>query len=186
MSCYKNLINLIISPNKKWGSIISDKSTPEEVTVSLLYPLAGILAIIIFIIEIEFTQQRSESGLEKAIQYAAIAFVQFFASYYIIATIVSKIFHKRHNIVKSKIYIIYILSLTIIFYAIDAILPQYTQYIAPLSLYIIYIAWCGYKHINYDNEKTNSIFVATISAMVLLFPVIISLILKCCLKFITI
>ena len=52
------------------------------------------------------------------------------------------------------------------------------NYIAPLSLYIIYLGWTGYKYINSESSKTDSIFVIAMSIMTIMVPIIISLILR--------
>ena len=71
MNPIKRLFTLIVSPNKSWGTITEDKNyTQESLSSSLLYPILGLFAIIVFFKEIEFTSERYNSGIEKAIQYA--------------------------------------------------------------------------------------------------------------------
>lgn len=177
MSPFKNLFQLIISPKSGWRTISASNASSESVATSMMYPIIGIYAIIVFLIEIKFTELRSESGLDKAVQYAAVAFIQFFAAYYAISYISSKIF-KHINSKSCNIYLMYLLAASTLFYAIMTIFSQYTMYIAPLSLYILYLTWTGYSFLSEKETKPNSMFVITISSLVLLLPPVISLILK--------
>lgn len=177
MNPIKNLLTIIISPKKGWDKISREDISAEKLSSSLLYPILGVFAAIVFLLEIKFTGQRSESGIEKAIQYASIAFIQFFSTYFLISFIVKKLF-KKYDIQKCNIYLLYIISTTTIFYTIMTFFSSYINYIAPLSLFIIYYAWTGYKYIDIGADKTDAVFVVTTSTMVLMFPIIISLILR--------
>lgn len=177
MTPIKNFFKLIISPQKGWERISQEKITIEQLSSTLLYPILGLFAIIVFLLEIEFTSLRSESGIEKAIQYAVIGFIQFFGAYYLISYISRKLY-KQYDTYKCNTYIIYLTSITVLFYILMIIFSSYINYIAPLSLYIIYIGWTGYKYINSESSKTDSIFVITMSIMTIMVPIIISLILR--------
>ena len=177
MTPIKNILTLIVSPKKGWERISQEGISIEQLSSTLLYPILGLFAIIIFLLEIEFSSLRSESGIERAIQYAVIGFIQFFGAYYLISFIAKKVF-KNYNTNKCNTYTMYITSITVLFYILMTIFSSYTNYIAPLSLYIIYIGWIGYKYINSESNKTNSIFVITISVTTIMVPIIISLILR--------
>ena len=184
MNLTKRLFKLIIAPQSEWEAISREgEITTEKLTSSLLYPILGIFAIIVFFNEIEFTSIRSDSGIEKAIQYAAIAFIQFFSTYFIASYISKKIF-KKLNSLRCNIYLIYLTSLTVLFYIIMTLLSKYVSYIAPLSLFIVYEAWIGYKYINSEADKTNSNFVVAMSTITLMLPLVISFILRTLLKLI--
>ena len=178
MNPIKKLFKLIMSPQKGWETVSEEEEvTAEKLSSSLLYPILGLFAIIVFFMEIEFTSQRSNSGIERAIQYAAIAFIQFFSSYYLISYIIKKMF-KQYESLKCSIYLIYITSIATLFYIIMTLFSGYVNYIAPLSLFVIYQAWIGYKYINYQAERTDTKFVITISTMTLMLPLVISFILR--------
>ena len=177
MNPIKKLLKLIVSPQKEWETASEEEVTAEKLTSSLLYPILGLFAIIVFFMEIKFTSQRSDSGIEKAIQYAAIAFIQFFSSYYLISYIAKKIF-KQYDTLKCNIYLIYITSIATLFYIIMTLLSGYINYIAPLSLLVIYQACIGYRYINKEADKTNTKFVISMSTMTLMFPLVISFILR--------
>lgn len=178
MNSVKRLFKLIVSPQSEWEAISGEEgTTSEKLSSSLLYPILGIFAIIVFFKEIEFTSLRSDSGIEKAIQYAAIAFIQFFSTYFVASYISKKIF-KQLNTLRCNIYLIYLTSITVLFYIIMTLFSKYVSYIAPLSLYIIYEAWIGYKYIDQGADKTNSNFVVAMSTITLMLPLVISFILR--------
>ncbi len=177
MTPIKNFLKLIISPQKGWERISQEKITIEQLSSTLLYPILGLFAIIVFLLEIEFTSLRSESGIERAIQYAVIGFIQFFGAYYLISYISRKLY-KQYDTNKCNAYVIYLTSITVLFYILMATFSHLINYIAPLSLYIMYVGWTGYKYINSESSKTDSIFVLTISIMTIMVPIIISLILR--------
>lgn len=178
MNPIKRLFTLIVSPKRCWETISEEKSnTQESLSSSILYPILGLFAIIVFFKEIEFTSERYNSGIEKAIQYAVIAFIQIFSTYYITSYTLKKIF-KQYSSKKINIYLIYLISITALFYIIMTILSDYVNYIAPLSLYIIYEAWIGYKYINSDTVNTDTKFVISVSTMILMLPLVISFVLR--------
>ena len=178
MNPIKSLFTLIVSPKRSWETISEEKSnTQESLSSSLLYPILGLFAIIVFFKEIEFTSERHNSGIEEAIQYAVIAFIQIFSTYYITSYILKRIF-KQYSSEKINIYLIYLISITALFYIIMTILSDYVNYIAPLSLYIIYEAWIGYKYINSDTVNTDTKFVISVSTMILMLPLVISFVLR--------
>lgn len=177
MSPIKKLFKLLITPQKGWNAISQEEETVDKLSVSLMYPILGIFALIVFLLEIEFTEQRTDSNIEKAIQYAAVAFIQLFSSYYLISYITKSIF-KKYDTNRCNIYIIYLISITALFYIVMTIFSEYVRYITPLSLYVIYIAWSGYKYINHGADKTDATFVISISTMVLMVPLLISLLLR--------
>ena len=178
MNPIKRLFILIVSPKRSWETISEEKSnTQESLSSSLLYPILGLFAIIVFFMEIEFTSERYNSGIEKAIQYAVIAFIQIFSTYYITSYISKKIF-KQYSSERINVYLIYLTSIVALFYIIMTIMSNYVNYVAPLSLYIIYEAWIGYKYINSDAINTDSKFVISVSTMILMLPLVISFILR--------
>lgn len=177
MSPVKNLFKLLITPQKGWHAISQENETADKLSVSLMYPILGLFALIVFLLELKFTEQRADSNIEKAIQYAAVAFIQLFSSYYLISYITKSIF-KKYDTNRCNTYIIYLISITTLFYIVMTILSEYVKYITPLSLYIIYIAWSGYKYINPEADKTDTTFVLPISTMVLMTPLLISLLLR--------
>lgn len=178
MNPIKRLFTLIVSPNKSWGTITEDKNyTQESLSSSLLYPILGLFAIIVFFKEIEFTSERYNSGIEKAIQYAVIAFIQIFSTYYI-STYLLKRFFKQYDKEKINVYLIYLTSIVALFYIMMTMLSNYVIYIAPLSLYIIYEAWIGYRYINSGAVNTDSKFVISVSTMILMLPLVISFVLR--------
>ncbi|MEG1998400.1 MAG: hypothetical protein RR015_00090, partial [Bacteroidales bacterium] len=151
----------------------------EAILTRTLFPLAGIAALVTIILNLHFTAMRSDSGLENAIRMAAVTFIQFFASYYITAYIAVKIFGKHVKNSLCEIYVSYLTSVTIIFYIAESVFPDYTTYIAALSLYVVYIAWIGGRYyLNIDDNSVNNRFVASISIMVLILPAIIAIILR--------
>ena len=174
----KKLLKLIVSPQSGWNAISEEEGvTAEKLSSSILYPVLGLFAIIVFFMEIEFTLQRSDSGIEKAIQYAVVAFVQFFLTYYIVSYVAKKIF-KQYNTKKCNIYFVYLVTLTTLFYLIMTLFAEYVGYVAPLSLFVMYQAWIGYKYINPGAEKIDTKFVLPMSVMILMLPLVISLILR--------
>lgn len=177
MSPIKKLFKLLITPQKGWNTILQEEETADKLTVSLMYPILGIFALIVFLFEIKFTEQRADSNIEKAIQYAAVAFIQLFSAYYLISYITKNIF-KKYDTNRCNIYIIYLISITALFYIVMTIFSEHIKYITPLSLYVIYIAWAGYKYINRETYKTDTTFVLSISTMVLMLPLLISLLLR--------
>ena len=177
MGPIKKLFKLLLTPEKGWKVISKEEETTEKLSTSLLYPTIGIFALIVFLLEIKFTEQRIDSDIEKAIQYAAISFIQLFSAYYLISYITKNTF-KKYNINRCNIYLIYLITVTALFYIVMTIFSEHVGYIAPLSLYIIYLAWTGYKYINPEADKTDTMFVITISTMVLIVPLTISLILR--------
>ena len=178
MNPIKKLLKLIVAPHKGWEAISEEGgASVENLSSSILYPILGLFAIIVFFMEIEFTSQRSDSGIEKAIQYAVIAFVQFFSTFYIVAYIAKKIF-KQYNTIRCNIYLVYLVTLTTLFYLIMTLFAEYVGYVSPLSLFVMYQAWIGYKYINPGAEKIDTKFVLLMSVMTLMFPLVISLLLR--------
>lgn len=172
------LFTLIVFPKKCWKIISEEKTnTQESLSSSLLYPILGLFAIIVFFKEIEFTSERYNSGIEKAIQYAVIAFIQIFSTYYITSYISKKIF-KQYSSEKINVYLIYLTSIVALFYIMMTMLSNYVIYIAPLSLYIIYEAWIGYRYINSGAVNTDSKFFISVSTIILMLPLVISFVLR--------
>lgn len=179
-----SVFKFIIFPKRAWSEAEKAYASCTDIkdynsALNMLSLFSGIASLAAFIVNLHFTKERGDSGMETALRIAVITFVQFFATYFIVGFTTLKLMGKDAGKAKCDLYAGIICSATILFYIIGMFVPSgFLPYIAILSLYIVYIAWAGARQFLNVTENAQGRFIPFISIMTLLLPAIIAILLK--------
>lgn len=178
---FKCVIALISQPVKAWEVLSKEQSDNQENNEKFLsnyiYPLIGLVAIAAFI-GVLFT--RKEFDVELALKSSVKSFVSalagFFLGAYILNELWFSIFKREKDMKLIQCFVGYSSALMFVLAIILALLPEFF-FLKIFVLYTVYIVWEGaapYMKVQ-DSERMK--FVGISSAVILLTPSVIEIIL---------
>lgn len=186
-----SIFKFIIMPKRSWTDAEKAYSGSEtgikddNTALNMLSLFSGLASLAAFIVNLHFTKERGDSGMDTALRIAAITFVQFFATYFATAYATYKLIGKNAGKARCNLYSAILCSAVVLLYVAGMFVPAGAlPYVAVLSLYIFYIAWTGAKLFLCITENEQGRFIPFISFITLLLPATISILLKLLMKLI--
>ncbi len=175
---FKCVIALISQPIKAWKELSEEQHEDnEKFFTNYFYPLIALVAIAAFL-GIMFTRKEFdvELALKSSVKSLVSALGGFFLGAYILNEFWNSVFKREKDVRLCQRFVGYASSLQFVLAVVLALLPEFF-FLKIFVLYTVYIIWEGaapYMQVA-DNERMK--FVAISSALVLLTPYIIEIIL---------
>lgn len=175
---FRCVIALISQPVKAWDVLNEkNKEENEKFLVNYIYPLVGLVTLAAFL-GILFT--RKEFDLELALKSSVKSFISslggFFLGAYLLNELWFSIFKREKDIKLCQRFVGYSSALLFILSMVLSLLPEFF-FLEIFVLYTVYIVWEGaapYMQIG-DHERMK--FVGISSAVIMLTPYIIRIVL---------
>lgn len=175
---FKCVIALISQPGKAWEALSEEEADNNEKFLSnYIYPLIGFVSIAAFI-GILFTQKEFnvELALKSSVKSLLSSLGGFFLGSYFFNELWFSVFKRDKDIKLCQRFVGYSLALTFALSIVLSLLPEFF-FLKIFALYTVYIIWEGaapYMQVR-DDERMK--FVGVSSAVVLITPWIIEIIL---------
>lgn len=174
---FKCVILLISQPGKAWESLSKKEEDNEDFLSRFLYPLVGLLIVAAFLgILLTRKDFDVELALKASIRTLIIAFGGFFLSVYILNELWEGVFKREKDFKLWQRFVGYSSSLMFTLNAVLMLIPEFF-FLQIFILYTFYIIWEGapsYMMIE-DGERLR--FVSITTAVVLVVPYIIQIVL---------
>lgn len=175
---FKCVIALISQPAKAWEDLSEEQAEENEKFFSnYIYPLIALVAIAAFV-GILFTRKEFdvEMALKSSVNSLVSALGGFFLGAYVLNELWVGVFKREKDIKLCQRFVGYSSALLFVLAIVLALLPEFF-FLKIFMLYTVYIIWEGaapYMQVQ-DDERMK--FVGISSAVVLLTPAIIEIIL---------
>lgn len=175
---FKCVITLISQPAKAWETLREEgEEDNEKFLANYIYPLIAFVSIAAFI-GILFTRKEFdvELALKSSVKSLISALGGFFLGAYLLNELWFSVFKREKDIKLCQRFVGYSSSLLFVLAIILALLPEFF-FLKIFVLYTVYIVWEGaapYMRVS-DDERMK--FVGVSSAVVLLTPSVIEIIL---------
>ncbi len=180
---YKDLISWVIAiisqPGKAWKELSQKEEKGDEYLTRFVYPLIGLVTIAAFI-GILFTQKEFniELALKSAIKTLVSLFGGFFLASYLLNEWWGSLFKQEKDIKLCQRFVGYSSSMMYALNILLMILPVSDFFFLRIFvLYTVYIVWEGAVPYMNVNEKDRLKFTMLASALIVLLPEIIGLLL---------
>lgn len=175
---FKWVVVIISQPAKAWRLLANREEKQEEFLARFVYPLIGLVTLAAFV-GILFT--RKEFDLELALKSSIRTFVSAFGGFYLGAYLMNEIWNglmRRERDLKLWLrFVGYSSSLTFTLQIVLVLLPEFF-FLRIFILYTFYIIWEGAEPYMRVGEKNRMKFAMLTSAVVLLTPIVIELLLS--------
>ena len=174
----KWVIDLIFQPAKAWKALARKEETQEEFLSRFVYPLIGLVTVCAFV---GVLLTRKEFDLELALKSSIRTFVSSFGGFYLGAYLMNEIwqgFFKRAKDMRLWMrFIGYGSSLLFALNVILTLLPEFF-FLRIFILYTFYMIWEGAEPYMHVEEEIRLKFVAITTAVLLLTPSLIEIVLS--------
>lgn len=173
----KNLVQLILSPQKGWEDISASLQKPDTLLKNGYYPLLGIAALSEFVRLAYGVQYGLSTILELAIALFGTYFISYFIARLILDYYLRPMIDGELNRIRSGLFTIYGLSLMAIIEIIDNLIPTDLTIIKFLPVFVALILYRGNKFmaIKQDSEIR---FLFLLTVALIFIPICIFCILK--------
>lgn len=175
---YKNLIGrlkgMVVSPQKEWDDIFSERKTINEVLAQFSFPLLGLYTLSTFIGYLLSHQGLDfGSAVKEAVFTFSSGFFALYVSYFLLVKIISLL---GREIEKEKAFqlIAYASGITYLTGSIIALVPETIVVASIINLYIIYLVWLASNVLSSLLQDTRIWFTIIASILILATPVLIS------------
>lgn len=174
---FKWVIVIISQPAKAWGMLTKKDEKNDEFLSRFVYPLIGLVTAAAFL-GVLFT--RKEFDIELALKSSIKTLVSSFGGFYLGAYLLNELwqgFFKREKDMKlCQRFVGYSSSLMFALNIVLTLLPEFF-FLRIFILYTFYIVWEGAGPYMQIEEKERLKFVGITTAIILLTPAVIELIL---------
>ncbi|WP_439183710.1 YIP1 family protein [Carboxylicivirga taeanensis] len=175
---YKNLIGrlkgLVISPQKEWSLIFSERKTINEVLAQFSFPLLGVYTITIFIGYL-LSHQVLDFGtaLKQAVFTFSSNFFGLYAGYFILIKLAGLM---KSDVEKEKLFhlLAYAAGITYITGSVIALIPETIVIASLVNLYVIYLVWQAVTVMKPETDDSRIGMSIIISLLILVIPALIS------------
>lgn len=175
---FKWVIVIISQPAKAWGMLTKKEEKHEEFLSRFVYPLIGFVTVAAFL-GVLFT--RKEFDLELALKSSIRTLVSSFGGFYLAAYLMNELWHsvfKRDKDMKLwQRFIGYSSSMMFALNIVLMLLPEFF-FLRIFILYTFYIVWEGAGPYMNVGEKIRLKFVGFTTAIILITPVFIEIVLS--------
>jgi len=178
---YKELfswvIAIITNPGKAWKELSNKEEKEDEFLSHFIFPLLGLVALAAFL-GILFTEKdfNFQQALKIMIKYVISYFCGFYLSSYWLNEIMGNMFGKEKDLKLCQRFVGYS---SVMMYALTIVLSLLPVadffFLRIFLLYTIYIVWEGAMPYLQIEEKDNLKFVIIASALIILLPQIIEI-----------
>lgn len=173
----KQIIAIISQPAKAWNVLANKKESDDDFLTRFVYPLIGLLTLVAFV-GILFTRKEFdlELALKSSIKTLVSAFGGFYLAVYIMNELWQSVFKRTKDMKLWQRFVGYSSSLMFALKFVLMLLPEFF-YLGIFFLYTFYIIWEGaivYMKVEEDERLK---FVGFTTAVVLLAPILIEVVL---------
>lgn len=175
---FKTTISLIINPSEAWSGLKEQQTDDNESFLSgFVYPFIGMIALAAFL-GVLFT--RKEFDFQIALKAAILSFLSVFGGFFLASYFVNELwhsmFHRERNLKLCQRFVGYSSSLMFALSIILSLLPEFF-FLRILVLYTVYIVWEGAIPYMEIGEPEQLQFVSISTAVILLTPFFLEIIL---------
>ncbi|MDH6533713.1 DUF1282 domain-containing protein [Parabacteroides sp. 52] len=174
---FKWVILIISQPAKAWDLLAQKEEKGDEFLSRFVYPLIGLLTVAAFL-GILFTRKEFdvELALKASIRSLLAAFGGFYLGAYLLNEIWQGVFKREKDFRLCQRFVGYSSSLMFALNAVLMLIPEFF-FLRIFILYTFYIIWEGAPLYMYVEEKERLKFVGIASAVILIIPYLIEVIL---------
>jgi len=174
---FKWVILLISQPAKAWEMLTEKEEKGDEFLSRFVYPLIGIVTLAAFL-GVLFTRKEFdvELALKSSIRSLLSAFGGFYLSAYLLNEMWQGIFKREKDIRLWQRFVGYSSSLMFTLNIVLMLLPEFF-FLRIFILYTFYIVWEGAVPYMKIEEKDRLRFVGISTAVILIIPVVIEVLL---------
>lgn len=173
----RRVIAVISQPARAWHMLAKKEEQDEEFSSRFIYPLIGLVAVAAFL-GVLFT--RKEFDVQLALKSSIKTLVSAFGGFYLAAYVMNELWQSWFKQVKDmklwQRFVGYSSSLMFALNIVLTLLPEFF-FLRIFILYTIYIVWEGAGPYMGVEEKIRLKFVGITTAVILLTPVLIEIIL---------
>lgn len=180
---YKEIIKLVIliisQPAKAWEMLsLKEEDKEEDFLSRFIYPLIGIVTFAAFL-GVLFTRKEFdvELALKSSIKTLVSAFGGFYLAAYVLNELWMSMFKRIKDIKRWQRFVGYSSSLVYALTVVLMLLPEFF-FLRIFILYTVYIVWEGAGPYMEVDEPVKLKFVGIVSAVILLAPMIIEVVLS--------
>ncbi len=175
---FKCIVALISQPGKAWEALSEEEyENNEHFLANYIYPLLGLVAIAAFL-GVLFT--RKEFHVELALKASVKAFVTslggFYLGAYLLNELWSSVFKREKDLKLCQRFTGYSSALLFVLSIILALLPEFF-FLKIFILYTVYIIWEGAAPYMKIEDAERMKFVGISSAVIMLTPLVIEIVL---------
>lgn len=175
---FKWVIALISQPRRAWAVLAEKENKGDEFLARFIYPLIGLVTVSAFL-GVLFT--RKEFDVELALKASILTLISSFGGFFLAAYVLNEfmpsIFHKKKDMKLCERFVGYSSSLMFALNIVLILLPEFF-FLRIFVLYTLYMVWEGAGTYMDIEESGRMKFVAISTALILLTPWIIEVILK--------
>ncbi|MEG1545148.1 MAG: YIP1 family protein [Tannerellaceae bacterium] len=174
---FKWVIAIISQPAKAWVMLTKKDESDDDFLSRFIYPLIGLLTLAAFL-GVLFT--RKEFDVELALKSSIKTLVSSFGGFYLAAYLLNEIWHsffgREKDMKLCQRFVGYSSSLMFALNIVLMLLPEFF-FLRIFILYTLYIVWEGAESYMGVEESIRLKFVGITTAIILLTPIIIELVL---------
>ncbi|MDL2255581.1 YIP1 family protein [Parabacteroides sp. OttesenSCG-928-K15] len=175
---FKWVVLIITQPQKAWNELLQKEDNDEDFLGRFVYPLIGLLTIAAFL-GILVTRQKFD--VEIALKASILMLVATFGGYHLTVYLLNEIwgsmFKRDKDIKLWQRFVGYSSSLMFTLTAVLLLIPEFF-FLNIFVLYTFYIVWEGAPSYMLIEEKDKLKFVAIVTAIILIIPNAIEIVLK--------
>lgn len=178
---YKEIFKLVIAivsqPARAWGMLAKREEKGEEFLSRFVYPLIGLVTVAAFL-GVLFTRKEFdvELALKSSIKTLVSSFGGFYIGSYLLNELWQSVFKRTKDLKLCQRFVGYSSSLMFALSIILMLLPEFF-FLRIFILYTFYIVWEGAGPYMQIENKIRLKFVAITTAIILLTPALIEIIL---------
>lgn len=178
---YKEIFKLVIAivsqPARAWGMLAKREEKGDEFLSRFVYPLIGLVTVAAFL-GVLFTRKEFdvELALKSSIKTLVSSFGGFYIGSYLLNELWLSVFKRPKDLKLCQRFVGYSSSLIFSLSIILMLLPEFF-FLRIFILYTFYIVWEGAGPYMQIENKTRLKFVAITTAIILLTPALIEIIL---------
>lgn len=175
---FKWVIVLISQPRRAWEMLTQKEEKGDEFLTRFVYPLIGLVTIAAFV-GILFTRKEFdvELALKSSIKTLLSSFGGFFLSAYLLNELWGGMFHREKDLKLCQRFVGYSSALIFTLNLVLMLLPEFF-FLRIFILYTFYIVWEGAEPYMHVEEEIRLKFAGIATAIILLVPEIIGIILS--------
>jgi len=172
-SIFKRIISIITVPTTSWEELSAETGNTEKEDFRFFYFLLIANMVSSFAGGLLYGDSPFVSAIIKSIVTGVAFFGGFWGIYYIFTDILCKRFKITVSKAKTVRLIIYSMTLSFSLSILTALLPG-LFFLKIINIYTLYIVWEGVSKLIPLEENERSNFVLLLSAVIVLFPFVIS------------
>ncbi len=178
---FKNILQLLLSPQHGWEEVSRDGLTPEYIASHGLYPLIGLASVTYFVQGIYAVQFELVTLLQHALAVFMSLFLSFFIGKLGLETFTARFVDTgKLNVFKTDTLAVYIIGILGIMQIVGNVIPVQTVLLYLLLVFAVVVIWnsCRYLDIAVEKEAVfTAMAIGVLVAPKILLDVLFSLIL---------